>query len=122
MIVAAPMLVAGPMIVAAPMIVAGPMIVAAAVGCIAAHQPCLDMARQIPTLTFPRPLLLQKGNTPLHLAAWEGHLEVVGALLAAGAALDIQNEVGQRCSTSLPVPSPPPCSASRGMLHCVMRG
>jgi hypothetical protein len=40
-----------------------------------------------------RLLLLQNGNTPLHLAAFKGFKEVVGQLLAAGAAVNVANEV-----------------------------
>ena len=35
------------------------------------------------------------GETPLYRASWEGHLEVVRALLAAGADVNKSNDYGQ---------------------------
>lgn len=40
-------------------------------------------------------LNLQYGRSPLHLAAYKGHTEVVGILLKAGCDLDIQDDVSR---------------------------
>lgn len=42
------------------------------------------------------------GNTPLHVAAWEGHFPAVEALLAAGAKLEETNDV--RTAAKPPAP------------------
>ena len=42
---------------------------------------------------FPLTLLLQSDRTPLHLAAEEGHHDIVSILLDNNADLDVQDEV-----------------------------
>lgn len=42
-------------------------------------------------------VFLQNGRTPLHLAAYKGHIAVVRILLAAGCDLDIQDDVSIKC-------------------------
>ena len=37
--------------------------------------------------------ILQSGSTPLHMASWKGHKEVVNILLEAGSNRNIQNSV-----------------------------
>jgi hypothetical protein len=44
-------------------------------------------------LTWPT---LQSIGTPLHLAAWKGHLEIVDKLLEAGALVDATDKVSAR--------------------------
>ena len=52
------------------------------------------MARQeCITLCLPGWPFAQDGDTPLHIAAWFGHVDVVRVLLAAGANKDARNEV-----------------------------
>jgi len=48
----------------------------------------------------------QNGGTPLLLACWKGHAEVVGQLLAAKACVDSKNNV--RASMRLPPVHPSP--------------
>ena len=49
-----------------------------------------------PYLPFPPPLVpSQNGLTPLHKAASNGHMEVIKALLAAGASKDIADKVSR---------------------------
>ena len=47
---------------------------------------------RVPAAMVPPPLCA--GNTPLHLAACNGHAEVVEALLLAGADVNVQDNEG----------------------------
>jgi hypothetical protein len=42
-----------------------------------------------------------KGSTPLHVAAWQGHKEVVELLLSAGASLSVENKEVIKTSVKL---------------------
>ena len=59
-----------------------------------------------PTCVVPRLLPLQNGSTALILAADKKHLDVVEALLKAGADVDLQNKV----NTALTAGRTPPCA------------
>ena len=56
---------------------------------IADHFAQTQASRDIPTISFVMCICVQSnGWTPLHMAAWSGHLEVVAALIAANANVD----------------------------------
>ena len=59
-----------------------------------------------PTCVVPRLLPLQNCNTALILAASKKHLDVVEALLKAGADVDLQDKV----NTALTAGRTPPCA------------
>ena len=59
-----------------------------------------------PTCVVPRLLPLQNGDTALILAAVNKHLDVVEALLKAGANIDLQDKV----NTALTAGRTPPCA------------
>ena len=42
--------------------------------------------------------VLQEGDTPLHLAAYNGHNRAIDILMAAGAKVDVKNKVSWSCS------------------------
>jgi len=53
------------------------------------------------------------GETPLHIAAWRGHREAVGVLIAAGAALDKADRM---------FTAPPFGWCAHGSMHCPQKG
>jgi ankyrin repeat protein len=54
---------------------------------------------------------MQDGDTPLHQAAWQGHVEAAELLIAAGAAVGATKEDGASCLH---------LAASKGTSHCSM--
>ncbi|KAI4882682.1 hypothetical protein NFI96_024383 [Prochilodus magdalenae] len=61
---------------------------------------CLLLSSQTGTELDVWSVCLQYGRTPLHLAAYKGHLEVVRILLKAGCDLDIEDDVSANFITS----------------------
>lgn len=57
-----------------------------------------DMLSSDPSLLNTRDT---DGSTPLHCAAWKGHVEAVAALLAAGAEVNAHNQNGHWGTTPL---------------------
>ena len=61
-----------------------------------------SFGKELPTLTsFPSLWHTQDGHTPLHEASGKGHVEVVEALVAAGAHLNAKANVGNGDEASI---------------------
>ena len=54
---------------------------------------------------MPPSLHVQRGNTPLLMAAWRGHAEVARFLLENGSSVQEQNNVGLPLRASVRCPS-----------------
>ena len=54
---------------------------------------CNEPSLPVISVSLHMSVIIQYGNSPLLLAAWNGETEVVSLLVKAGAALDLQDEV-----------------------------